>query len=205
MLSSLLMWPWQAPASLWPSVKWYQRDLVLTWGVDETSRGPPCVGPGWMSVGLGVWAWGCCCPTYRPQVWQDNGLVAICAELTGFRWGPTGPPVLLGRGSPLLSSSSRPPSCFPRCSRPFRPGAHQSHPRCRASGWPSQALTHFLFPGAKNSFPWMLGQRWGAPSLGSCSECPQRAPTQAYAPTTKSVFYWMPKQPKDPFIACLGM
>lgn len=142
-------------------------------------------------------------PQAYPRCVEQWAGGCLCADLTGFRWGPTAPPVLLQRGSPLLSSSPRPPSCFPRCGRPFRPGAHQSHPRCWASGWPSQAMTHFLFPGAGNSFPWILGWCWGPPPQAA-AQSPQHAlPRPAHPP--QSLFCWTPNQPEDPSIAHLGM
>ena len=83
------------------------------WGVDKyrPALGGPRMDVGWVG-GLGM---GLLLPHQpTPGVAGQWAGGRICAELTGFRWGPTGPPVLLGRGSPLLSSSSRPPSCFPR-------------------------------------------------------------------------------------------
>lgn len=98
----------------------------------------------------------------------------ICVDLIGFRWGPTGPPVLLGRGSPLLSSSSKPPSCFPR-RRPFQALIN----RTQGAELPAvfSGLTHFLFPGSGNSFPWMLGRHGvGVPSPDSCCMSPTVCP-----------------------------
>ena len=128
---SLRPWPWQAPACLWASVKWGEGLLALLRGADGMSIGPPGAGPSWVSVGLegsGRWPLLPWRPTPGAEGQWAGGFIRV--ELTGFLWGPTGPPVLLGRGSPLLSPSSRPPSCFPRHGWPFRPGAHQSRARC---------------------------------------------------------------------------
>lgn len=47
--------------------------------------------------------------------------------------------------------------------RPALPSRRSSIAREVLSVRPSRAMTHFLFPGARNSFLWMLGQCWGLP------------------------------------------
>lgn len=110
-------------------------------------------------MGWKVRAGGLSCPADQPQVRRGNGLVApsVWSSLASSG-APQGGLFHWGEGLP---SYPLPPGLLP-ASRGTADLSVQALINC-ARGAEHPAMTHFLFPGARNSFLWMLGQCWGLP------------------------------------------